>query len=169
MPYACVQIMRFFLMISGVARRCQPPEKRAFMENALTGEVWMLKLSRIMALGAALFMGTSFAQAVEKPQEWELVNPTGVIRQAQIEPAARITTLEGKTIALCWNSKNNGDLVLDRIAELLARKYPSAKVVKTYRTNPELNIISGSAEKSDGIVKAIAAVKPDLVIAAQCD
>lgn len=71
------------------------------------------------------------AQAADQPQEWELINPTGEIRSP--EPAKRITALEGKTIALRWNGKNNGDLVLDRLAELLAKKYPTAKVVKTYR------------------------------------
>ena len=59
-----------------------------------------------------------------------------------MEPAKRITALEGKTIALRWNGKNNGDLVLDRLAELLAKKYPTAKVVKTYRDMADQNLTS---------------------------
>ncbi len=127
-----------------------------------------MKLSQIVAMGAVLLLGTPLAQAMEKPQEWELVTPSGVIKQAQVEPAKRITTLENKTIALRWNGKNNGDVVLDRLAELLHKRYPSAKVVKTYK-DASLNTISGTPANSDRIAKAVASVKPDLVIASQGD
>lgn len=56
----------------------------------------MLKLSQMFAMGAVMLLGAPLAQAVEKPQEWELVNPSGVIKQAQVEPAKRITSLDGK-------------------------------------------------------------------------
>lgn len=128
----------------------------------------MLKLSRIVALGTVLLLGAFSAQAMEKPQEWELVNPSGVIKLAQVEPAKRITSLEGKTIALRWNGKNNGNVVLDHLAELINKRYPSAKVVKTY-TDKSLNTISGTPANSERIAKAVAAVKPDLVIASQGD
>ena len=128
----------------------------------------MLKLSRIIAMGTVLLLGAFSAQAMEKPQEWELVNPSGVIKQAQVEPAKRITALEGKTIALRWNGKNNGNVVLDHLAELINKSYPSAKVVKTYTTK-SLNTISGTPANSERIAKAVAAVKPDLVIASQGD
>lgn len=128
----------------------------------------MLKLSQLIAMGAVLLLGAPMTQAAEKPQEWELINPSGVIKQAQIEPAKRITTLEGKTIALRWNGKNNGNVVLDRLAELLNQRYPSAKVVKTY-TDTSLNTISGTPANSERIAKAMASVKPDLVIASQGD
>ena len=104
------------------------------------------------------------AQAAEKPQEWELVNPAGIIEKASVDPAKRIASLEGKTI-----SKHNGDVVLNRLAELLAKKYPSATIVKTYETDKSLNAISGTAAESERIAKAVASVKPDLVIASQCD
>ena len=63
----------------------------------------------------------------------------------------------------------NGDVVLNRLAELLAKKYPSATIVKTYETDKSLNAISGTAAESERIAKAVASVKPDLVIASQCD
>ena len=128
----------------------------------------MLKLSRIIAMGTVLLLGAFSAQAMEKPQEWELVNPSGVIKQAQVEPAKRITALEGKTIALRWNGKNNGNVVLDHLAELINKRYPSAKVVKTY-TDKSLNTISGTPANSERIAKAVAAVKPDHVTASQGD
>ena len=101
------------------------------------------------------------AQAAEKPQEWELVNPAGIIEKASVDPAKRIASR--------WNSKHNGDVVLNRLAELLAKKYPSATIVKTYETDKSLNAISGTAAESERIAKAVASVKPDLVIASQCD
>ena len=65
--------------------------------------------------------------------------------------------------------QHNGDVVLYRLAELLAKKYPSATIVKTYETDKSLNAISGTAAESERIAKAVASVKPDLVIASQCD
>jgi len=129
----------------------------------------MFKLSHLAALGAAFLLSAPFAQAAEKPQEWELVNPSGVIQRASVEPAKRITSLDGKTIALRWNSKHNGDVVLDRIAELMGKKFPTAKLIKTYKTDPSLNGISGAASESMRVAKALASVKPDLVIASTCD
>lgn len=36
------------------------------------------------------------AQAAEKPQEWELVNPAGIIEKASVDPAKRIASLDGQ-------------------------------------------------------------------------
>ncbi len=127
-----------------------------------------MKFSSLVALGAALLLGATLAQAAEKAQEWELVNPSGVIRQSAIDPATRIDALEGKTIALRWNGKNNGNVVLDRLADLLSKKYPTVRIVKTYE-DASLNTISGTPAISENITKAVAAVKPDLVIASQAD
>ena len=129
----------------------------------------MLKFSQLMALGAVMLLGTPLAQAAEQPQEWELVTPTGVIEKAAIEPAKRITTFDNKTVALRWNGKHNGDNVLNRVGELLSKKYPSVKIIKMYETDPSLTGISGAAAESQRIANAIASVKPDLVIASQCD
>lgn len=129
----------------------------------------MSKLSTLLGMALMAIGFISPASAKEAPQDWELVNPAGVIKQAQIEPAPRITTLEDKTVALRWNSKNNGDVFLDRVAELLNEKYPSTKVVKLYKDDTSTNIISGSAKEAERIAKVAASVKADLVIAAQGD
>ena len=129
----------------------------------------MLTYLKHMALAAAAALcAAPAAQAADQPQEWELINPTGEIEKVAVEPAKRITALEGKTIALRWNGKNNGNVVLDHLAELINKSYPSAKVVKTY-TDKSLNTISGTPANSERIAKAVAAVKPDLVIASQGD
>ena len=132
----------------------------------------MLKYLKHAALAAtAALCAAPLAQATEQPQEWELVNPAGVIEKVAVEPAKRITALEGKTIALRWNGKNNGDVVLDRLAELLSKKYPSAKVVKVYRdmADQKVSKISATQAESMRISKAVASVRPDIVIASQAD
>ena len=132
----------------------------------------MLKYLKHAALAAtAALCAAPLARAAEQPQEWELVNPAGVIEKVAVEPAKRITALEGKTIALRWNGKNNGDVVLDRLAELLSKKYPSAKVVKVYRDMADQNVskISATQAESMRISKAVASVRPDIVIASQAD
>ena len=139
----------------------------------------MLTYLKHMALAAAAALcATPAAQAADQPQEWELINPTGEIEKVAVEPAKRITARRPwivpypvTTIALRWNGKNNGNLVLNRLAELLAKKYPTAKVVKTYRdmADQNLNKISATQDESMRIVKAVASVRPDIVIASQAD
>lgn len=130
-----------------------------------TARVWLLLGAlAVFALAAA---ATAHAEAA---QEWELVIPTGVIEQAQIDPAPRPTTLDGKTVVLRWNSKNNGDIFLDRVAELFAQKYPKTKVVKIY--NPDTlstTNLSGSMGESQRQAQAIKKLGADLVIASQAD
>ena len=117
----------------------------------------------------ALFGLSSLAFAVgEAPQKWEVLVPTGVVQGKMVAPAPRINNLDGKTVVLRWNGKSNGDVILDRIAELLTAKYPKVKIVKSY-TDKTLNVTSGNEQQSTRITDAVKALKPDLVIASQAD
>jgi hypothetical protein len=109
------------------------------------------------------------ALAVETAQEWELVNPSGAIEKSSIDPAKRITSLEGKTIVLRWNYKHNGDVVLDRLSDLLTQKYPTSKVIKIYKEDHSTVKISANPAESLRIADVVASVKPDIVIASQAD
>ena len=129
----------------------------------------MKAIKRLFLIAMAVCFGAPLAYAVEQPQEWELVNPAGAFLKATISPATRINTLDGKTIALRWNSKHNGDVVLNHLAELLAKKYPTAKILKTYEMDPTLNKISASDAEAGRIAKVLVGMKPDIVIASQCD
>jgi hypothetical protein len=91
----------------------------------------MLKLIKLLALAVAAMLGAVPALAADKPQEWELINPTGAVETSSIDPAPRLTTLEGKTVVLRWNGKNNGNVLLGRLAELLAKRFPD-QVVKSF-------------------------------------
>ena len=121
-----------------------------------------------LALGIVLVM-PAISVAKERTQEWELINPAGVVQIKQVQLAPRITTLEGKTIVLRWNGKHNGDNFLNRIAELLKEKIPSAKVVKLYDVDKSTVKISGSAAESARIAQVIKGLHADIVIAAQSD
>jgi len=107
--------------------------------------------------------------AKEDVQTWELVNPAGVIKTIPIKMAARINTLEGKTIALKWNQKPNGQIFLDRVAELLKEQVPGVRIVKMYEVEPTTIPQSANMDVADQKAKLIAKYKPDLVIGSQCD
>ncbi len=109
------------------------------------------------------------ASAKEVVQQWELVNPAGVIKVIPIKMAARINSLEGKTIGLKWNMKPGGNIFLDRIAELLKEKIPSAKIIKFYEVEPTTVPQSANMDVADQKAKIIAKYKPDIVIGSQCD
>lgn len=118
-------------------------------------------------LGCLTFPMPTFA--TEVVQNWEVINPKGTIAIKEIKLAPRLTTLEGKTIVLRWNSKHNGDNYLNRVAELLAEKVPSAKVIKLYEVDKSTVRTSGSSAESLRIAKVIKEMKADLVIASQAD
>lgn len=124
--------------------------------------LWMIML------GIFLFV-PQLAIAKEASQQWELVNPAGAIEVKYFKPAPRLTSLDGKTIVLRWNEKHNGDIFLNRVAELLKEKVPTAKVIKLYEVDKSTIKISGSAKESVRISEVIKGLKADIVIATQAD
>lgn len=97
---------------------------------------------------------------------------------AQATPAASLggvklnahpASLEGKTVVLRWNGKPNGDKFLNLVAEQLAQRVKGVKVVKMWEVDSSTATSSDSAEASAQLADKIAAQKPDLVIASQCD
>jgi len=105
----------------------------------------------------------------EKGQEWEVLNPSGSIEVRTATSAPRLTTLEGKTVLLRWNFKHNGNHYLDRIAERLAEKVPSARVIKLYEIDRSTISQSGSIEDSARLADVVAGFNPDLVVSAHGD
>jgi hypothetical protein len=123
----------------------------------------------VLAVIAAWLAMPMLASAKETVQTWELVNPAGVIKIRPIELAPRISSLEGKTIGLKWNMKPGGNIFLDRIAELLKEKFPTAKIIKFYEVEPTTVPQSANMDVADQKAKIIATYKPDVVIGSQCD
>ncbi len=127
---------------------------------------------------AALFIISFFCllvfpfttQTKEEKQNWEILNPEGVIKIEAMKINSHPSTLEGKTIMLRWNGKHNGDKFLERVGELLKEKVKDVKMIKSWEVAPEtVDPIAGSQERSQEFAKAIAKFKPDLVIGAQSD
>ncbi len=78
-------------------------------------------------------------------------------------------SLEGKTVVLRWNGKYNGDNFLNRVGELLTEQVQGVNIIKMWEVEPGTAAMSESLEVSEEFAAKIAAQKPDLVIAMQCD
>lgn len=67
-----------------------------------------------------------------------VLNPTAPPRQLRTEMAVRPIDLRGKAVGFLWNSKPNGDVLFQRLEQLLREKYeiPSA----LYRRKPTASI-----------------------------
>ena len=97
----------------------------------------------------------------------QLYNPTGAVMAERITNfKSRIDSFEGKRIGLLWNSKPNGDFYLNRVAELLSKKFPSSKIIKFYETHAAET--ANPDKKSDKALELIAQ-NADVVISAQGD
>ncbi|BAS26213.1 hypothetical protein LIP_0356 [Limnochorda pilosa] len=125
-------------------------------------------LGVLTAAGAMLLAG-GVAGAQSNVMTWQLVNPEGVVAIEPVNIAERIDTLEGKTVGLKWNGKPNGNLFLDRIAELLEENVEGVNIIKFYEVEP--STVPQSAGDADAERKAdiIARYHPDIVIGSQCD
>jgi hypothetical protein len=107
--------------------------------------------------------------AKEAIQQWELINPEGVAKLEPMKINPHPATLQGKTVVLRWNGKQNGDKFLNQVADLLAEKVKDVKVIKAYELVHQHNTISQNQDQSMQVAKAIAAMKPDIVIGSQAD
>ena len=108
--------------------------------------------------------------AEEKIQDWELINPEGVVKIEPMKLNPHPPRLEGKTIMLRSNGKHNGDKFLIRVGELLKDKVKDIKIIYSWEVAPEtVDPITGSHERSKKFAQKLASFKPDLVIASQAD
>jgi len=130
---------------------------------------WTRSTAIAFLIGLMLFSAPPPSLAREAVQEWELLNPEGVVQVEQMAIGPRISTLEGKTVVLRWNGKPNGNIFLDRLAELLSERVKNVKVVKSYEIFPEMSIISHTVDKGQEIAKKLLGLKADIVIGAIAD
>lgn len=100
---------------------------------------------------------------------WDMVNPEGVVvaEQASVNPHPE--TLESKTVLLRWNGKHNGDVFLNRIAELLVESVTGIRIMKSWEILPATATNSGNPATSQESARKLADLKPDIVIASQGD
>jgi hypothetical protein len=109
------------------------------------------------------------ALSQEGVKELKLIDPEGVVNIEPMKVNPHPASLEGKTVVLQWNGKQNGDNFMNQIAALLNENVKNIKIIKAWQDAPEVKIISQNPEKSRRLAQRIAAFKPDLVIAGQAD
>jgi hypothetical protein len=86
-----------------------------------------------------------------------LVNPMNEITPEAARPPARLTTLEGRTIALLDISKPGGSVFLDRIESLLAgRGAKTLRVMKPTFAKPAPAAVIESIRSADAVIEALA-------------
>jgi len=133
-----------------------------------------MKRMDCVGLGIFFFLVTvlvlpAIALSQEGVKELKLINPEGVVNIEPMKVTPHPASLEGKTVVLQWNGKQNGDNFMNQIATLLNENVKNVKIIKAWQDAPEVKIISQNPEKSRQLAQRIAAFKPDLVIAGQAD
>lgn len=124
----------------------------------------------IAAILAGLLGDPIDVLAEEMIQDWELINPEGVVKIETMKLNSHPSRLEGKTIMLRSNGKHNGDKFLIQVGELLKDKVKDIKIIYSWEVAPEtVDPITGSHERSKKFAQKLASFKPDLVIASQAD
>jgi hypothetical protein len=108
----------------------------------------------------------------ETVQQWELINPEGAVvlpSRAKTESTShRPAALEGKTVALLWNAKANGDLFLSRVGELFVQKVNDVKLIKLWEVDPATKHYGPGAFPPE-VVKRVKNLNPAIVIGSQGD
>ena len=109
----------------------------------------------------------------QQVMDWELLVPEGAVIKEPLKLAPRFTSLEGKTIGLRWNGKPNGEILLNKVADLVKEKVPSVKIVKFYEVE-QSTIHTEVPGPPQQCIEAEAKLikekyKPDLVIGSQGD
>jgi hypothetical protein len=88
-----------------------------------------------------------------------LVNPMNERAPQAAPAAARLSTLQGKTIALLDISKPGGSVFLDRVEILLKERYGVASVVRAMKPTFAKPAPAGVIEKirgADAVIEALA-------------
>jgi hypothetical protein len=129
----------------------------------------MDKLRRRSVLTITAFIVALVSSSANGDETRQTKTPGVDVQQGFIKFAPRLTTLERKGVALRWNGRPNGNIFLNRIAELMASRVKEVKVIKAYEEQPETSNISYTIKECSEIARKIVALNPDIVIAAQGD
>ena len=106
---------------------------------------------------------------MENQVKWKLVNPEGAVESESNAANPHPPCLDGKTILLRWNGKPNGDVFLDRIANLFAQKINNVRLVKAWEVLPESKNSGTNSEASKEMAANLSKFKPDICVASQGD
>ncbi len=88
-----------------------------------------------------------------------LVNPLNEIAPEAVAPAPRLSSLEGRTIALLDISKPGGNVFLDRLEALLKERYGVASVIREMKptfAKPAPETVIAKIRGADAVIEALA-------------
>ena len=88
-----------------------------------------------------------------------LVNPLDERSRDRQSPAPRLDSLEGKTLALLDISKPRGKEFLDRLEEILKKRYGVSRIVREVKptyTKPAPEALLDRLGFVDGVIEALA-------------
>ena len=92
-------------------------------------------------------------------EELGFIDPTVKKQRARIQQAARPMDLTNRVVGLLDNTKEQGDQILEAVAEVLKRDYGVARVVlrkKDYFSRPASNeLLEAMAKEVDVVVSAL--------------
>ncbi len=98
---------------------------------------WLLIAALLVSLLPGVAANATQASAKADRVTLELMNPMGVIEPpATLGISQRVPDLAGKRIALMHNNKPGASNLLDALEKLLSKKYPTARFVRGYETDP---------------------------------
>lgn len=106
---------------------------------------------------------------MEERINWELVSPEGRVNIKPFNLNPHPKKLSGKTVLLRWNGKHNGDIFLNRVAELFTESVEGVKIIKSWEVAPETMATSLHPETSKEFARKLADYDPDIVIGSQGD
>lgn len=70
-----------------------------------------------------------------------VLDPTAPPRELRYPMAPRPTDLRGKSVGFLWNSKPNGDILFDRLEELLRQKYEISNSVHQRKPSASIGAV----------------------------
>jgi hypothetical protein len=85
-----------------------------------------------------------------------VVVPVGRSRVTARQPAARVATLQGKSVGFIDNSKHNADLLFSLLARRLEAEYQVAETVERHKDNSSIGapreMLAELAERCDVVI-----------------
>jgi len=93
----------------------------------------------------------------------EVLDPTGVTGQKNVQASAGVGNLDGKTVGFIDNGKPNYDIFLAMVMEILNQRFKFAEVIHVKKKEKDTGIALNSADMQKLIQNC------DIVLNGMCD
>jgi hypothetical protein len=90
-------------------------------------------------------------------------DPTSKPKGEELKTTPRLTKLEGTVLGALWNSKPNGDILLDRIVQLLDERVHFSEIIREKKDDKppmktsalDERLVNSLAAKCDFVINAV--------------